>query len=57
MEHQGTKEIETERLILRKFTKDDAELMFKNWESDSKVTEFLRCPTAKDVSEAVFEQM
>ena len=52
MEHQGTKEIETERLILRQFTKDDAEVMFKNWESDSRVTEFLRWPTAIDVSEA-----
>ena len=52
MEHQGTKEIETERLILRQFIKSDAEAMFKNWESDPRVTEFLRWPTAKDVSEA-----
>ncbi len=52
MKHKGTKEIETERLILRKFNKDDAEAMFKNWESDSKVTEFLRWPTATDISEA-----
>ena len=52
MEHKGTKKIETERLILRQFTKEDAEVMFKNWESDSKVTEFLRWPTATDVSEA-----
>ena len=41
MEHKGTKEIVTERLILRRFDKDDAEAMFRNWESDSKVTEFL----------------
>ena len=34
MVHKGTKEIETERLILRPFNKDDAEAMFKNWESD-----------------------
>ena len=52
MVHKGTKEIETERLILRQFNKDDAEAMFKNWESDSKVTEFLRWPTAIDISEA-----
>lgn len=52
MVHKGTKEIETERLILRPFNKDDAEAMFKNWESDSKVTEFLRWPTAIDISEA-----
>lgn len=52
MEHRGTKEIETERLILRQFTRSDAEAMFKNWESDPRVTEFLRWPTAKDVSDA-----
>ena len=52
MEHKGTKNIETERLLLRQFNKDDAVAMFKNWESDSKVTEFLRWPTALDISEA-----
>jgi ribosomal-protein-alanine N-acetyltransferase len=52
VEHRGTKGIETERIILRKFTKEDAEVMFKNWQSDSKVTEFLRWPTAINVSEA-----
>ena len=52
MEHKGTKEIVTERLILRRFEKDDAEAMFRNWESDSKVTEFLRWPTATDIREA-----
>lgn len=52
MEHKGTKTIETERLILRQFNKNDAEAMFKNWESDSKVTEFLRWKTAVDISEA-----
>lgn len=51
MEHKGTKSIETERLLLRQFNKDDAVAMFKNWESDSKVTEFLRWPTAIDISE------
>ena len=38
MEHKGTKEIETKRLILRQFNKYDADAMFRNWESDSKVT-------------------
>ncbi len=52
MEHKGTKTIETERLILRRFNKNDAEAMFKNWEGDSKVTEFLRWSTATDISEA-----
>ena len=39
MEHQGTKTIETERLILRKFTADDLSAIFHNWTSDEKVTE------------------
>ena len=30
----GTKLIETERLILRKFTLDDSEAVLKNWSSD-----------------------
>lgn len=52
MRHQGTKIIETGRLLLRPFCADDAEPMFRNWESDPRVTEFLRWPTATDVSEA-----
>ncbi|MBQ8397714.1 MAG: GNAT family N-acetyltransferase [Clostridia bacterium] len=42
MEHKGAVQIETERLILRRFTLDDAEAAFRNWESDPRVTEFLR---------------
>ena len=34
MEHKGTKTIETERLTLRPFRAEDAEAMFRNWESD-----------------------
>lgn len=52
MEHKGTKTITTDRLILRQFNLNDAEAMFRNWESDSKVTEFLRWKTAVDISEA-----
>lgn len=51
MEHKGTKTIETKRLLLRQFNNDDAEAMFRNWQSDPKVTEFLRWKTAIDVSE------
>ena len=50
MEHQGTKTIETERLILRKFTADDLSAIFHNWTSDEKVTEFLRWPTHKSIN-------
>lgn len=42
MKHKGTISIETDRLILRKFTIDDAEAAFRNWTSDENVTEFLR---------------
>ena len=41
MNHQGTKTLETERLVLRRFRYSDAESMFRNWASDPKVTEFL----------------
>ncbi|MBO4950054.1 MAG: GNAT family N-acetyltransferase [Clostridia bacterium] len=39
--HKGTQTIKTERLILRRFTVDDANLAFKNWESDERVTKYL----------------
>lgn len=49
MQHKGTITIETDRLILRKFSKDDANAAFANWTSDEKVTEFLRWPTHSNV--------
>ena len=52
MNHKGTITIETKRLLLRRFHHNDAQAMFENWESDSKVTEFLQWKTATDVSEA-----
>lgn len=42
MNHLGTKTLETEHLILRKFQQDDYTNAFNNWMSDYKVTEFLR---------------
>lgn len=51
MEHKGTQIIATERLLLRQFNKNDSDAMFRNWQSDSKVTEFLRWKTAIDISE------
>ena len=41
MNHLGTKTIETERLILRKFTIEDAPAMYANWASDPVVTKYL----------------
>lgn len=52
MNHKGTKYIETERLILRKFEISDIKLAYKNWESDNKVTKYLRWKTHKDISES-----
>lgn len=39
--HKGTQTIHTKRLILRKFTVDDAQTMFENWASDERVTRYL----------------
>ena len=41
--------IETDRLILRKFRKDDAFFMYVNWASDPEVTKFLTFPPHKNV--------
>lgn len=50
MEHKGTITLETERLILRRFTADDAQAAFKNWTSSDAVTKFLRWETHRDIS-------
>ena len=49
MEHCGTVTLETERLLLRRFTLADAEPMFRNWASDREVTTFLTWPAHADV--------
>ncbi len=50
MEHKGTVTLETERLILRRFTESDAEAAFKNWTSSDAVTKYLRWGTHRDIS-------
>ena len=45
----GTKRIETDRLILRRFRLTDAQNMYKNWCSDSKVTKFLSWQPQKSI--------
>lgn len=47
--HKGTVRIETERLILRRFVRDDAEAMFRNWASEEEVVKFLTWPIHEDV--------
>ena len=42
MNHIGTKTIETERLIFRRFTVDDADAVYRNFAGDSEVTKYLR---------------
>lgn len=49
MNHLGTKYMETKRLILRRFTLDDADAMFRNWASDPEVTKYLTWPTHDSV--------
>lgn len=57
MNHLGTKELETHRLILRRFAVEDAQAMFDNWASDEEVTRFLTWPVhgSLTVSRAVLE--
>lgn len=44
MNKKGTQRLETERLILRRFTPDDAEAMFTGWCNDPEVSKFLTWP-------------
>lgn len=50
MKHKGTVTLETERLILRRFTEDDTEAIFHNWAKKPEVTYFLRWPAHTDIS-------
>ncbi|SET54972.1 ribosomal-protein-alanine N-acetyltransferase [Lacrimispora sphenoides] len=50
MEHLGTEYIETSRLILRRFTIEDAEAMYNNWASSEEVTKYLSWPAHNKVS-------
>ena len=45
LKHNGTRTIETERLILRQARMEDAEPMFRNWANDPEVTRYLTWPT------------
>ena len=43
--------LETERLILRELTEEDAEEMYKNWASDDEVSKYVRWSTHKNIEE------
>ena len=51
MKHLGTRTITTERLILRKFTMDDAQAMYDNWASDHDVTKYLTKPRHESIED------
>jgi len=50
MKHLGTKELETERLILRRLTINDIESVYNNWANDDDVTHYLSWPTHRDIN-------
>ena len=52
MKHLGTKMLETDRLVLRPFVREDAQPMYDNWASDPAVTKFLSWPSYKCVEDA-----
>ena len=41
MKHLGTKQLTTPRLVLRRFTIEDAQKMYNDWASDRDVTRYL----------------
>ncbi len=53
MEHKGTVRLETDRIILRRFTKDDCESVFNNFESDAEMTRYLRWKAATKLESAI----
>lgn len=57
MKHVGTESIVTDRLILRRFTVEDAGPMYENWASDPEVTKYLTWPahSCVEVSRRVLE--
>lgn len=52
MKHIGTKQIETQRLLLRRVTARDAEAMYLGWASDPEVTKYLTWPTYTSIDDA-----
>lgn len=58
MKHCGTQRLETDRLILRRYAKEDAAAMYKNWASDDEVTKYLTYSThsSQEVSQWVIEE-
>ena len=55
--HRGTIPLESPRLLLRRFSPEDARSMYENWASDPEVTKYLMWPThtSTDVSKMVLD--
>ena len=53
MKYIGTKELETERLILRKIKIEDAPIAYNNWSSNDKVSKYTLWETHKDVNTTI----
>jgi ribosomal-protein-alanine N-acetyltransferase len=51
LNHRGTVAINTERLMLRRFTADDAGSVYKNWAGDGEVCTYMRWHPHRDVEE------
>ncbi len=51
MDYQGTKTLNTERLVLREFVISDANAMYRNWASEDEVTKYLSWPAHRDEEE------
>ena len=49
MKHAGTKTLETNRLVLRRFEESDATAMYQNWAGDPQVTKYLMWPTHENI--------
>lgn len=51
LKHNGSQTIKTERLILRRFTMEDSESVFKNWTGSSEISRFVMKYPHKNVDE------
>lgn len=58
MKHCGTRVLETDRLILRRYEIGDAAAMYKNWASDSEVIKYLMWQThsSETVSNSIIKE-
>jgi len=57
MQHEGTKVLTTNRLVLRPFELNDTTAVYQNWANDSRVTKYLTWPThqSENITHKVLE--